>query len=106
MNSTLTIEPGIRTVCVQPRCLFKRSGFNVQHLADLLIRKLCGESLGKIVSESEQIEARPQCTSCALRVMQGRKAYRTEEEWDHLVDLGRWHHRRQRRRKHWGYLRH
>ncbi len=106
MNSSLMIEPGTRSICVQSCCLFKRSGFNVQYLAGFLLRILGGESPGNIVSESEQIEARPQCTPCALRVMQGRKANLTEEEWDHLADLGRWHHRRQRRRKHWGYLRH
>ena len=55
-----------------------------------------------IVPESERILARPQCTHCALCVMHKLKAYLTEAEWSHLDDRGYWHHRRQRRKQHWG----
>jgi hypothetical protein len=99
MNSSLTMEPTSRTICVQPGCLFRRTGLKAQHLADFLVRILAGEPLDNIVSESEKIKVRPQCTSCALRVMQKGKAYQTEEEWDHLDDLGHWHYRRQKRRR-------
>lgn len=89
-----------RAVCVQPGCLFRRSGFNAKHLADFTVRALAGELLTKIVSKSEMILARRQCIECALRVMRGMKTIPTEEEWIHLDDLGHWHHRRRRRRSH------
>jgi hypothetical protein len=99
MNSSLTMESRTRIICVQPDCLFRRAGLKAKHLAGFLVRILAGESLDNMVLESEQIEARLQCTDCALRVMQGQKSYRIEEEWKHLDDLGHWHHRRQRRRE-------
>ena len=100
MNSSLTAEHRPKTICVQPDCLFKGAGFKAQHLAALLIRTLAREALAEIVYECEQIESRSQCIACALRIMQGRKAFRTEEEWKLLDDLGHWHRRRQRRNKH------
>ena len=106
MHRNLITEPGSRTICVQPGCLLKRKDFNAQHLAEFFIRTLAGESMEIMAPESERIIARPQCTHCALRVMQGRKAFLTETEWGHLDDLGHWHHRRQRRREHWRNLAH
>jgi hypothetical protein len=106
MNRNLITEPGSRTSCVQPGCLLKRKDFNAQHLAEFFIRILVGESMEFMAPESEPIIARPQCTHCALRVMQGRKAFLTETEWNHLDDLGHWHHRRQRRRERWRNLAH
>jgi len=100
MHRNLITEPGSRTICVQPGCLLKRKGFNTQHFAEFFIQALAGESMEIMAPESERIIARPQCTHCALRVMQGRKAFLTETEWGHLDDLGHWHHRRQRRREH------
>ena len=91
---------------MQPGCLLKRDGLQAQHLAGFLVKTLAGESLNSIFAGIEKIVARPQCTSCALRVMQGLKAYNTEAEWNHLDELGHRHHRRQWRRKHWGYLKH
>lgn len=104
--NSLAMDHGAKAVCTQPGCLLKRAGFNVEHLAKFLIQTLAGECMEGIVLESERILARPQCTHCALRVMQGRKAYLTEAEWSHLDDLGGWHHRRQRRKRHWGYQSH
>ena len=97
MTSSLAMNHTTRVVCTQPGCLLRRPGLNVRHLATLLIGTLAGQSLGGIVLGSELINARPQCTQCALRVLQGKKAFKTEDEWSHLDDLGHWHHRRQRR---------
>ena len=103
MLNGLAIDHGSRAVCTQPGCLLKRAGVNAEHLANILIRTLAGELMEDIVLESERILARPQCMHCALRVMQGLKAYLTEAEWSHLDDLGHWHHRRQRRKQRWGH---
>lgn len=86
-----------RTTCTHPNCLLKQPDFNAENLADVAIRLLSGESLGRIASRFERILARPQCKRCALHVMQGRKTYSTEQEWKRLDELGQWHHRRQRR---------
>jgi hypothetical protein len=106
MNNSLTLEPETRTICVQPGCLFKNTGFKAQHLTEFLVQRLTGESLESVTPEFEQILSRPQCTPCALRVMQGGKACLTEAEWSHLDEVGQWHQRRQRRSKRWGYQPH
>ena len=106
MLNSRSINHGAKTICTQPSCLFKREGFNSEHLANILIRTLAGERIEGMVLESERILARPQCFYCALRVMQGLKAYLTEAEWSCLDDLGDWHHRRQRRKQSWGYQSH
>lgn len=104
MNDSLVSVPNVRTICVQPGCLFKKAGFKVEHLAELTIRLLAGEPLNRIVTDAERIVARPQCIRCALRIMQRRKAYQTKDEWQHLDDLGHWRHRRHRRRRRLEYL--
>ena len=87
-------------VCTQPWCLFKRESFKNEDLAGFIIQILAGKPLQDILPEAGQIVVRPQCTLCALHVMQGRKAYLTQAEWTHLDDLGHWHTRRQRRKHH------
>ena len=104
MIGNLTITPTTRMTCVEPACLLKKDGFQAQNIAEFFIQTLAGESRESIVPGIKQIVARPQCISCALRVMQGIKAYRTEAEWNHLDDLGHWHHRRQWRKKYFGRL--
>jgi len=98
MTTNMTTKHPTRPVCTQPGCLLKRKGFRTHHLANVLTKTLAGEHLESIICESERILNRPQCTDCVLRVMEGLKAYLTEDEWDHLDALGHWHHRRQRRR--------
>jgi hypothetical protein len=34
-----------------------------------------------------------------LRIMEGKKALHSVEEWKQLDDLGQWHNRRERRRR-------
>jgi hypothetical protein len=102
MNSCLTTEQQVRTICEQPGCLFKKPGFKSRQFAESLLQHLPKEFLLRIAPEFEQILARPQCIPCALNVLQGGKARLTSEEWDHLSELGRWHHRRQRRSRRWG----
>jgi len=97
MNRTSVIDTGNRTTCVQPYCLLKGAGMNAHHLAKLVVRILAGEPLESMVPKPKRISLRLQCVPCALRIMQGRKAYLTEYEWKRLDDLGHWHHRRQRR---------
>lgn len=101
MDSNLTITPTTRMICVQPGCLLRKDEFQAQNIADFLIQTLAGKSPESIVPGIEQIVARPQCTPCALRVIQGMKAYRTEAEWNHIDDVGHWHHRHLRRRENW-----
>lgn len=104
MTNRSEIHYGRRMVCTQAGCLLRRPGLKARHLADLLARILAGQSLDDIVPESELISARPQCSQCALRVLQGKKAFRTEDEWRYLDELGHWHHRRQRRNRRLAYL--
>ena len=92
-----TIEPMPRTPCTQPACLLRQKGLDPEFFAKVLVRALAGECLDDVVPEFCMIQARPQCTLCALRVMQGGRAYRTADEWRQLDGLGRWHHRRHRR---------
>ena len=103
MNSIQIGEPATRPICLQPGCLLKSDSFNPRDLAGLLVQTLAGESLEHTAPQSELIVARPQCTDCALRVMQGGKAYLTKAEWSHLDDLGDWYNRRKRRRERLGY---
>jgi len=102
----LKIKSESRKVCKNAGCLLKKKDFNSQHLAEFIIKTLAGASVESLFLASEQTTAKPQCTQCALRVMQGRKAFLTETEWDHLDHLGHWHHRRQRRRERWSNLSH
>ena len=97
MNGSLAIELTGRAVCTQPGCLLKKAGLNLENLADFLVRILAGESMGKIAPGSNLITPRPMCKDCALRVLSGKNAYRTESEWNRLDNLGHWHHRRRQR---------
>ena len=85
---------------MQPWCLFKRECFKDEDLAGFIIQILAGNSLEDILPEAGQIVVRAECSLCALRVIQGRKACLTQAEWNHLDDLGQWHTRRQRRKHH------
>ena len=40
----------------------------------------------------------PQNTAVELRILQDGRVYRSKAEMDRLLELGQWHHRRQRRR--------
>ena len=93
----------IRATCTQPGCPFKTVGCKTNELAISLVQFLAGESRKNIFPGTEPIVARFQCIDCAWRVIQGNKPFHTEEEWDHLDELGRWHHRRQRRADKWRY---
>lgn len=95
-----------RKLCTQPGCLLRRTGFSAEHLAGILIQLLSGKSMESLIGASERISARPQCVDCALRVMQGGKAFLSGAEWGHLDELGNWHYRRERRRQRWGYQPH
>ena len=97
--SSLTTTYKGRITCSQPACLFKKQVFGARQLADITVRMLAGEPVSKFVSSSARILARPQCKSCALRIMEGKKAFHSVEEWKQLDDLGQWHNRRERRRR-------
>ena len=49
---------------------------------------LTAAQVGKLATETTRIQD----------VKQGCRAYMSDAEYQHLVDLGHWHHRRQRRR--------
>lgn len=100
------IDHSSRVVCTQPGCLLHRAELTTEQVAEILIQVLSRNSTESLIDESERIFVRPRCKHCALRVMQGRKAYLTEAEWSHLDDLGHWHYRRQKRRKYFGYQPH
>ena len=102
MSSCLTTDHQARSICERPDCLFKTPGFKSRQFTESLLRQLPKDVLQGIDPRLEQILACPRCVSCARNVMQGGKACRTNEEWDHLNELGRWHHRRQRRSRRWG----
>ena len=97
MNTSLTIQSMPTTICVQPDCLLRRVNLNVEYLAKILVGTLEGNSMDPLVPLSERINSRPHCTDCALRVLRGKRAFLTQPEWDHLNDLGQWHHRRSRK---------
>ncbi len=52
---------------------------------------LAAEQVGKLVTES-------QCNTPVRDITQGCRAFVSDAEYQRLVELGRWHHRRQRRR--------
>lgn len=101
MDTNLNAVTNTKMVCVQPWCLLKKKGLTVEDIARFLIKSLAGEPHQVENPESRRIVARSQCILCALRVMQGRKAFLSHAEWDHLDDLGHWHHKRQRRQQRW-----
>jgi len=90
----LAMQYSGRCVCTQPACLLKKAGSGLEDIADFLVRILAGEPLKEIVPGSDLIKPRPLCKHCALRVLSGKNAYRTEAEWSRLDDLGHWHYRR------------
>ena len=103
MNSSLVPNSGHRATCTQPWCPLKAHGFEAEDLADWFVRFLAGESREALAPEAKRFSVRQNCRSCALNVMQGKKTYLTESEWQRLDELGQWHHRRYRRREIWGY---
>lgn len=103
MNNCPIMEHQAATTCVHPECLFKKPGFKARRFTKLLFQQLREESMESIDPEFKQILARPRCMPCALRVIRGGKACLTEAEQNRLHDMGRWHQRRRRRHKHWGY---
>ncbi|MBT8038804.1 MAG: hypothetical protein KJN78_01045, partial [Gammaproteobacteria bacterium] len=86
-----------RASCTQPDCLLRKAGLDQEILATFLVRLLAGEPVEKIAPGRDTISPRPLCKQCALRVLSGKNAYRTDAEWKKLDDLGHWHHRRQQR---------
>ena len=89
-----------RPVCTQPGCLFKQAGFDLEVYADLLVGMLAGETNGSEVPGSKRIRRRAICKHCALRVLQGKNAYRSRDEWRALDNLGHWHEKRHWRNAH------
>ena len=101
MNQTNIIlpDPPPLKICLQPGCLLKKTGVDAEYLANFIVHALAGESLDDFFPESDQIEVHHRCELCALRVLEGGKAYVTEAEYDHLVDVGERHRIRWWRRK-------
>ncbi len=99
MLSDHTIDtPEIRPQCTEPACLLKQEGMCREMLANCLVRLLAGEPPEALVTGAAVICPRPQCVDCALKVINGSAAFFTDSQWKRLDQLGRWHHRRQRRR--------
>ena len=53
------------------------------------------------VEQVEQLVTDAQNNTCAQDATQGCIDHVSDAEYQHLVDLGHWHHRRQRRRARW-----
>ena len=100
MINCQNIGPMPTIICVQPHCCLKKAGLDMQDVTKVLLLALAGKSTKAVISQSPQIEPRPQCEQCLERVLNGGKAFLTQPEWDHLNYLGDWHRRRQRRRYH------
>jgi len=103
MNGSLALKPGHRATCTQPWCPLKVNGLKAEDLADWFVRFLAGESQEDLVPETRKFSVGRNCRSCAFNVMQGKKTYLTESQWQQLDELGQWHHRRYRRREIFGY---
>jgi len=97
MNRLLTIEPMPRTICTQPDCMLRRPTLTKESIAKIVIHAISGEPMDALISPSERVEMRSQCMLCAMRVLDGGKAYLSESEWQYLDDMGDWHTRRHRR---------
>ena len=100
MNQTNMTAPELPAlkICLQPGCLLQKTGVDAEYLTNLIVHALAGESLNKFFHESDRILVRHHCKLCALRVIEGGKAYVTEAEYDHLVGVGEWHRKRRWRR--------
>lgn len=97
MKRHQNIGPMPPIICVQPHCYLKNPELDMKDLTRVFLRALSEQAGKAAISESQQIELRPQCEQCLLRVLEGGKAFLTQQEWDYLNQLGDWHRRRSRR---------
>ena len=68
------------------------------HIGEILLMTISGKSTANQLASDRVIVALPRCKACVMRVLQGGRAYLTQDEWDRLNALGQWHRRRSRRR--------
>jgi hypothetical protein len=99
MNAS--IAPRQRLTCTQPGCPLKVHGYTTDDLADLLVRFMAGETRDALAPDAKGYSVGKNCRSCARNVMQGKRTYHTESEWQHLDELGQWHNRRHRHSRNW-----
>ena len=86
------------TACEEPRCILRDETFRLDDIGEILLMTLSGKSTASYFGADRAIVALPWCRACVMRVLQGGKAYLTQDDWGRLNALGQWHRRRSRRR--------
>ena len=84
--------------CEQSWCVLRDKTFTLDDIGEILLMTISGKSTANHLASDRVIVALPRCKVCVMRVLQGGRAYLTQDEWDRLNALGQWHRRRSRRR--------
>ena len=84
--------------CENPGCVLRDKTFTLDDIGEILLMTISGKSTANQLAADRVIVALPRCKACVMRVLQGGRAYLTQDEWDRLNALGQWHRRRSRRR--------
>ena len=76
----------------------RKSKLHLRALVRAILSTLNSGETALIAQQSGQVVTDATSDTCAQDNTLGCKAHVTDAEYQHLVDLGQWHHRRQRRR--------
>lgn len=87
-----SVEP-----CAQPECILQEKGVNSRFLAQLIVKVLAGEDVSSCTLERSPIYPYERCVECVLRIQGGGGPLPSVDEIEHLLEAGRWSHRRSRR---------
>jgi hypothetical protein len=83
--------------CTQPECCLREKDVDSRFLADLIVRVLAGEDVSDVIGKNPAIQPFERCVECVLQIQKGGGPLQTVDEVEHLIEAGRWSHRRSRR---------
>lgn len=83
--------------CTQPECLLREEEVDSRFLANMIVRVLAGEDVSDVMAGETPIRPYRRCIECVLQIHDGCEPLPTVEEVEHLLEAGRWSHRRARR---------
>ena len=89
---------GNSRVRVRHRYSLRKLNFEIRVLVRAILSTLNSKGSDLLAEHVEQVVTDYQCNARVPESTQGCRAYLNDAEYQHLVDMGHWHHRRQRRR--------
>jgi len=88
---------GISRTRVQHGYPLRKINLNLRVLARAILSAINLKASELTSDQAEQVMTDSECNSCTQELTQDCREHLSDTEYQHLVELGHWHHRRQRR---------